>query len=173
MPEKHEKMISRRTVAKGMAWTVPVATVATAAPAFAASPEEPIDPSFSPGTFCKHPSDNHYHAVFCFENTTAEEIPVSLTMFEIDPQNDGTFDVVPGSVLPATVTIDAGTECCIMVDAGPAASMANGTGRLWFTYEYGGETLESSVKTEFKNSIDNCQNVSQPKDLADAHVRTC
>ena len=45
--------ISRRTVAKGMAWSVPAVALAVAAPAYAASPCTPV-PSFG-GASCKCP----------------------------------------------------------------------------------------------------------------------
>ena len=52
--------INRRTVAKGIAWSVPAVAVAGAAPAFATSHEEPPTPVFNwtnavknPGGSCK------------------------------------------------------------------------------------------------------------------------
>ena len=59
--------ISRRTVTRGVAWSAPIAAVAYAAPAFAASPG-PVAVTQC-GTACKHPgnvNDKTYHYTFCF-----------------------------------------------------------------------------------------------------------
>ena len=49
------KGISRRTVAKAMAWSVPVVAVAAAVPAYAASGSPPV---ITPGTACKSPGNS-------------------------------------------------------------------------------------------------------------------
>ena len=49
------KGISRRTVAKAMAWSVPVVAVAAAVPAYAASGAKPI---ITPGPACKLPGQS-------------------------------------------------------------------------------------------------------------------
>ena len=65
--------ISRRTVTRGVAWSAPIAVMATAAPAFAAS-EPPVVASQC-GVACKHPgegqNDKAYHFTFCFKATGA------------------------------------------------------------------------------------------------------
>src|SRR4051794_14908822 len=65
--------ISRRTVARGVAWSAPIAAVAYAAPAFAASPPPVVGGQC--GTACKHPgagqNDKAYHFTFCFSATGA------------------------------------------------------------------------------------------------------
>ena len=48
----HGRGVSRRTVAKGIAWSVPAVVVASAAPAYAASS---APPSVSNATACKNP----------------------------------------------------------------------------------------------------------------------
>ena len=59
--------VSRRTVARGVAWSAPIAAVAYAAPAFASS--QPVVAQQC-GKACKHPgsgkNDKTYHFVFCF-----------------------------------------------------------------------------------------------------------
>ena len=64
--------ISRRTVTRGIAWSAPVAAVAYAAPAFAASPPPVV--ASQRGVACKHPGasdDKTYHFTFCFKATGA------------------------------------------------------------------------------------------------------
>ena len=171
MTEQTQSGISRRTLAKGAAWTVPAAAVVAAAPAYAKSGI--IDPSYEPGTFCKHPPTNHYHAGFCFTNSSTEPITITLTKFEVDAQNNGNWVTVGGTITPMTITVAAGKTCCVEVDAGSAASMANGTGRLTFSYPYGGKTITDSIKTENKNELPPCDNVEEPKFIGDPHKRTC
>src|SRR5262245_24229923 len=62
--------ISRRTVTRGVAWSVPVvAVVSTAAPAFASS--QPPVLAGQCGVACKHPgigqNNKTYHFTFCFK----------------------------------------------------------------------------------------------------------
>lgn len=52
MTEETKGGISRRTLAKGMAWSVPAVAVASAVPAYAASPVVPPEPGISFGSAC-------------------------------------------------------------------------------------------------------------------------
>lgn len=165
------KRVTRRTIAKGAAWTVPAVVVA--APAASAATSGPVIPSFDPGTFCKHPPTNQYHGGFCFNNTSDESITITFTEFAVDGNLNGTFTVIPGAITPATLTVGAGVECCIQVDSANAGSMANGQARLSFSYPYGGDTVRASVKTEVTNDLPPCDNVDEPKSIDDPHTRTC
>lgn len=62
MAQGIKSTVSRRTVAKGIAWSVPAVAMATAAPAFASSCEYTlvIDPTLS----CKKANTNDYRLVF-------------------------------------------------------------------------------------------------------------
>ena len=74
--------ISRRTLAAGAAWSVPVIAVASAAPAYAAS-RPCIAPSVSVEG-CKYPGgsqpwDKSYRAPITFRNNCQEELKVTIT----------------------------------------------------------------------------------------------
>lgn len=61
--------VSRRTIAKGAAWAVPVIVVGAAAPVAAASVPPPV---FDPAKFCKRPgSVNDWAYAFYFTSDTA------------------------------------------------------------------------------------------------------
>lgn len=63
------KGISRRTVAKAMAWSVPVVAVAAAVPAYAASGSPPI---ITTGTACKSPGSS------CKTFDKGYQVPVTI-----------------------------------------------------------------------------------------------
>lgn len=83
MTEATSKPISRRTVAKGAAWTAPVILGGVAAPAYAASGGKP---TIVPGSACKQPGDScdtpskpygiskGYVMKFTIRNTSAKDI---------------------------------------------------------------------------------------------------
>ena len=78
--------INRRTVAKGIAWSVPAVAVAGAAPAFAAS-KPPIEIDFGKSTACKIPGssfsaqcyDKGYVLWGVFTNNTTLAATVTIT----------------------------------------------------------------------------------------------
>src|SRR5688572_22739245 len=95
--------ISRRTVARGVAWSAPIAAVAYAAPAFAASCTPQI--TLGPGS-CKCPGHSQtnepwvYYLVFCI--TDANDCAVSA----------GTpFTVTEVKSNPVTILEDGGNDC--------------------------------------------------------------
>lgn len=133
---------SRRTLVKGAAWSVPVVAVAGTAPAWAASPG-PVDPSYQPGTFCKHTSGGRftdYHAVFCFDNTSDQDITVTFTRFTVGGRYVET-------IVPRSVTIPAGESLCTYVDGVGFPTGEESNARLDFTYEYNGDTIAGSIMT--------------------------
>lgn len=149
--------VSRRTLAKGAAWTVPAVAVVAAAPAYAKS-GEPVVPSYTPGSFCNHPGNpKYYHARFCFKNTSDTAITVTFVRMNVNGENR---DVVQ----PLTLEIAARKECCSNVDAGLFANSANGYATLYFRYVYMGQTINGTVRTTDNNNIPPCHTVGQPKD---------
>lgn len=73
--------VSRRTVATGVAWTVPAVAVASTVPAFAASPCV----AAAPGNVCKYPGNKYglkhaYMVSLTLTNTTSE--PATVTQSE-------------------------------------------------------------------------------------------
>jgi len=134
--------VRRRAIVKGAAWATPAVMVAAAAPTAAAS--APIIPSFTPGTFCKHPGNpKYYHAVFCFKNTTAAAITVTLGTLTI-----GTLvrnAITSSAGLSPSFTVAANTTRCMYVDAGLYPNSANGGATLTFSYPFGTGTISDSI----------------------------
>ncbi|MHA3837617.1 hypothetical protein ACXR8F_18005 [Terrabacter sp. AAH1] len=135
--------VRRRAVVKGAAWATPAVMVAAAAPTAAAS--APIVPSFTPGTFCKHPGEpKYYHAVFCFHNTTQSAIVVTLGTLTVGSTSKPATVSVNGSQTNS-FTVTAGQNLCLYVDAGLFSTSANGGAVLTFSYPFGGTTQTGSI----------------------------
>lgn len=150
--------ISRRSVARGMAWTVPVVAVATAAPAYASASQPVI--IVGCGNACKHPgegqNDKTYHFTFCFTNTTASSITVILTGMVVNG--------VSGSVSPTSVVVAANTTVCAYVDAPNFSDSANGVAVLNYYYDIVGQPrIRGSVSTAF-NDLPPCGTGADPGD---------
>lgn len=127
---------SRRTIASGAAWAVPVIAVGAAAPLAAASGNEPtfeLDPEAS----CKYPGNSFrqfphgYNLVFTVDAPAAGELCIT----DIQVPN-GTAEVI--LVAPD----DGGNPDCTSIPAGPstvtfvvgAENSANGTGTFTFSF---------------------------------------
>jgi hypothetical protein len=135
--------VRRRAVVKGAAWATPAVMVAAAAPTAAAS--APIIPSFTPGTFCKHPGEpKYYHAVFCFQNTTLAPITVTLGTLSVGATAKPAFVSVGGAQTNSFV-VNASSSRCMYVDAGLFSTSANGGAVLTFSYPFGGSTQNGSI----------------------------
>lgn len=124
-----KKAVSRRAVAGGIAWSVPVVALAAAAPASAVSPL--IDVQLSNGNACKYPGSSTGHGIkdgyrfpLTIKNITGERVCVSITGGSIDFDDDrlpaittvGTsWWIVPptkrggaGTLAPAQVCLEPG-----------------------------------------------------------------
>src|ERR671914_253063 len=124
--------ISRRTVTRGGAWSAPIAAVAYAAPAFAASPTVIVTPC---GSACKHPgsggNDKTYHFTFCFA-TNSPLVGNTVNLVSMTIVGGGAPETKP--VTPTSVTVVPGTPTCIYVDAPDFDDSQNGTATLNFSY---------------------------------------
>ena len=135
--------VRRRAIVKGAAWATPAVMVAAAAPTAAASPV--IVPTFSPGTFCKHPGNpKFYHLVICFENNSASIVPVTLDTLAIGATVKPAF-VSIGGAQTQSFTVAAGQSRCLYVDAGTYDNSANGAAVLEFSYIFGGATVQDQL----------------------------
>jgi hypothetical protein len=124
-----------------VAWSAPIAVVATAAPAFAAS-EPPVVASQC-GVACKHPgtgqNDKAYHFTFCFKATGAVDgNTVSVTTMKIGD------DCRPAFVGEnnKNVTVVANSTTCVYVDAPFFTESSSDKAILYFTYAIGGVTFQ-------------------------------
>jgi hypothetical protein len=110
-----------------VAWSAPIAAVAYAAPAFAAS--QPLSVTQC-GTACKHPGNSNekrYHFTFCFQTNNA-------LFNNIVNIGNMTVNGVTRDAKPDTVTVFTGQPTCIFVDAPSFENSANGTGFLEVSY---------------------------------------
>lgn len=120
--------INRRTVTKGIAWSVPAVAVAGAAPAFAASPSNCVGAACVTlsGNVCKHPGEpKYYHFEVCFTNAGPA---VTITFTEM------IINGISRPTIPTSYNIPANAvNVCIIVDAGLYDNSANGASELKFT----------------------------------------
>ncbi|GAB3603033.1 hypothetical protein [Microbacterium aureliae] len=104
-PDQPAKGISRRTVTKAMAWSVPVVAVATAVPAYAASGGGPsgvfISACKQPGASCKKDYGfvKGYTFVISITNNTPQDVYIYPTLngtvdpvFALDSEPDKNFN---------------------------------------------------------------------------------
>ena len=92
MTDKNSAGISRRTLAKGVAWTVPAVAMTAAAPAYATSPNEPpVGPDIASSSGCKWPGEGHsntklnkgFRIYIPFENNTDQTVTVKITGYAL------------------------------------------------------------------------------------------
>lgn len=154
----HEHTLTRRTVIRGAAWSLPVIAVAVATPFASASTNggtdggtpgtggtTPIVPSYQTGSFCKHPGNpKYYHGTFFFENTTSAPITLALTSMLVNGQSRAA-KFSANNRLVSTYTVPAKTKIGLYVDAGLFDDSANGTATLSFTYDDAGKARSGSV----------------------------
>ena len=127
--------ISRRTVTRGVAWSAPIAAVAYAAPAFAAS-EPPVVASQC-GVACKHPGasdDKTYHFTFCFKATGAiDNNQVTIGTMKVGADCREAFAGVDNKI----VTL-VNNNACVYIDAHGFDESSTDAVVLYFTYTIAG-----------------------------------
>lgn len=150
------RTVTRRTVARGIAWTTPVVAIATAAPAFAVSPPDLV--VTQSGNACKHPGNpKYYHFTFCFSSTF--NTTVTLTKMVVNGETST-------SVFPTTVVVPAGGTVCKYVDAGLFSNSANGQAELFYTYRISGTTTD--VAGSFKTMVNDLPVCGSPSDKSNS-----
>ncbi len=101
--------VSRRTLARGAAWTVPMVAIAVAAPAYAAS--QVLAPTVDAGASCKCPGSGannfNFKAVLAFTTPGNDNWKIHVTSW--------TFDSVNVAALPADTTLTNGEGNVILV----------------------------------------------------------
>ena len=130
MTETTRTQISRRTVAKGAAWTAPVILAGTVAPASAAS-LPPVNPSLSPRAFCKHPGNpSRYHLGIIWTNGLPCATTITITNISLIPSS-GTTVSFEGL---APVSVGANTTVVRTYDSVETSNSANGTVQVQYSY---------------------------------------
>lgn len=144
MTEATSDPISRRTVAKGAAWSAPVILAGTVAPAMAASPP-PVNPSLDPNGFCKHPGNpKRYHVGIIWRNTLPCTTTVSITGITLTPNASNEPAVTfPGST---TFTVGGNSTATKIYDSNLTEASSNGTVYVNYTYtNCDSETVTAAV----------------------------
>lgn len=157
MSETTRQPISRRTVAKGAAWTAPVILGGVAAPALAASPP-PVFPELNVAGTCKHsnlpPDAQRYHIGVTWNNTLECETTVTVSSIAVSP-NSGTGVNFTG--LPDSFDVGPGDTDNRHYDSLPTPNMANGTVIIQYTYtDCDGNTVSGNVPLTV-DSLPPCQ----------------
>ncbi|WP_353808044.1 hypothetical protein [Agromyces sp. SYSU T00194] len=123
--------ITRRTVAKSMAWAVPAVAVATAVPAHAGASTDFV--SFT-GNACKEPgggTTKFYYFEFKITNNEPTAKVVAALSLEVN-------GVVGTVFTPNIANVDPYTECIVTILSGEFPDSGNGTAYL--TYSVNGVT---------------------------------
>lgn len=136
MTEPTTSGISRRTLAKGAAWSVPAAAVVAAAPAYAASPKPCVGAVCVTltGDACKHPGNpKWYHFGVTIKNDSlTDTFTVNFVSMNVNGELK-TPTSSPGGLIPAGTTIAPNTTTSLVVDAGLYSNSANGVATLTFS----------------------------------------
>jgi hypothetical protein len=118
--------ISRRTIAKGAAWAVPVVTLTTA-PLVAATnvvPPPCLSAAFT-GTPCRISNQGIYRFGFCITNNCTE----GTFTFSIDRLENGSGKILTGTPSPGfptgTITLAPGEQYCVTERDWTGGSQAN------------------------------------------------
>lgn len=123
------KGVSRRTVAKAMAWSVPVVAVAATAPLVAASPVIPPPPVFNFGNAVKNPGNSctttcvmkqSYGVPVTVSNPAPTNFIIKFTDYKIDGDAVGVNNV--GVVYGGTINCANKVSSCTHSCAGATAA---------------------------------------------------
>jgi hypothetical protein len=102
--------VSRRSVARGAAWSVPIVAIAVAAPAYAASsPTATPTPAAGPSCKCPGSGGNNFNfkAAIAFTTPGSDDWKISVTSWTFDGDNMAT--------LPADTTLTGGEGNVILM----------------------------------------------------------
>ncbi len=145
--------LSRRTLAKGAAWAVPVVGIAAAVPAMAASKEVNTCGCKDPGNPFK------YRMQYCFVNNNPTGIiEVQLTGFTVNGGTLINFASTQGGITsPVQIDAEGDDEFCTII-SGNSTSSANGMGCALFKWRPLGTTTwtDASICTPV-NDLPPCQ----------------
>lgn len=135
---------ARRTIVKGAAWAVPAVAVASATPAFAASPPEIID--WDASSACKIPGNSMgycynkgYVLWATFENPTGKDLTICVTGMNVGGIGQcivglADTDVSCNTSIGTCFTLPAGGTRHIAIYSNAATDSASNTVTVYFTY---------------------------------------
>ena len=158
--------ISRRTVTRGVAWSVPVAAVAYTAPAYASS--QPPVVAGQCGVACKHPgvgqNDKTYHFTFCFKvgDDAVDGGVINLGLMTIN--GDAGRQAFSGEGDTTVEVGGPGTNTCVFVDANGFGTSETGFAILNFTYSIGGTSFNGCAQAQITGDVCGTSGSSPLKD---------
>ena len=151
--------ISRRTVAKGIAWTAPAVAIAGTAPAFAVS-RPPIEVDFGNSTACKIPGssygdlcyDNGYVLWGAFNNNTSLDATVTLTTITVGGVERCVvslmdYDNMCGTLPSKTFTIAAGDTRYIAIFTNTSSDASSTTVTAALSYTLTGQSPATTIQS--------------------------
>lgn len=131
MTEATSKPISRRTVAKGAAWTAPVVTLGVAAPMAAASPP-PVNPTLGAES-CKHTEGvKRYHVQLVFKNGLNCATNVVMSKFVVISNSGQTVTFTPPPLM--SFSIPRYSELSWTYDSDEMGNISQGNVQVVYTY---------------------------------------
>jgi hypothetical protein len=98
------ELVSRRAVARGAAWTVPLVAIGVAAPAFASSPGVLAPGELAPSCRCIGNGD-FYHLNISFTNTSSDSFTIDGTDLTSSTNGVTTYVGTQPQVVPANSTV--------------------------------------------------------------------
>ncbi len=147
-------IVSRRTVAAGMAWAVPAVMLVAQTPAYAASGDivRVLDSSVA----CKLTGGTkRYQFTLVFESTGTTQTTLCVTAGQMFTNGAQCEDpAVTG--LPFCTTVAAGTTVSLKFLSVPAECLSNGYMTLSYTYTLVGGTTVAVTTTVPFNSVSPC-----------------
>jgi hypothetical protein len=134
--------VSRRTIVKGAAWSVPAIVVATAAPAMAATPIVTI----GVGLACKHPGNGdtkHYHFELTVTNNGGTTSTITINDIVLVPTSGQDVQFVE----PAPFDVAAHSSECVVVDSEITSNSSQGTLMVGYDYttEQGTQHFDAAI----------------------------
>lgn len=151
--------INRRTVAKGIAWSVPAVAIAGAAPAFAVTRQPPIEVDFGESSACKIPGASYgaqcynkgYVLWGVFTNNTTLDATVTITSLATGAVNRclvGLVDYLTCTPVGSfTFTIAAGQTRYIAVYGNSSTDSASTSVTVGLSYTLTGQDPATSSQT--------------------------
>lgn len=151
--------ISRRTVAKGIAWTAPAVAIAGTAPAFAVS-RPPIEVDFGNSTACKIPGKaygdlcyaNGYVLWGAFNNNTSLDATVTLTTITVGVVERCVvslmdYDYKCETLRAKTFTIAAGDTRYIAIFTNTSSDASSTTVTAALSYTLTGQSPATTIQS--------------------------
>ena len=123
-----DRSVSRRTLAKGAAWSVPAVALASAAPALASSIQTP--PTVTVGDACKYPGNScdGYKKAYRVYMSICNPSPVDIWIYEIASSIEGTTLEFLNTEPALPVKIPANNGCVTLVYRAGDENSANRKG---------------------------------------------